>query len=57
LTQAVLHEPVESRALVAALGAADAMVDVLFNHLRATTFRNLAEREELRFRILMAVTG
>jgi hypothetical protein len=53
----VLQEPVESRALVTPLSAADAVIDVLLDHLPPGALGDLAQRHELYLRVLMAVAG
>jgi hypothetical protein len=53
----VLHEAVEGGALVAAFRATDAVVDVLVHDLPAGALGYLPQCEELRFRVLMPVSG
>ena len=47
----------KARALVAALGAADAMVDILLDHLPTSALGNLPQGQELSLGVLMAVAG
>jgi hypothetical protein len=47
----VFQEPIECRPLVTPLGPADAVVDVLLDHLPAGALGNLAQRHELNLRI------
>ena len=47
----------KARALVAALGAADAMVDILLDHLPAGMGGDLPKRQELRLGILGTVAS